>query len=253
MIAARITPALAAAALMAGCNGAPSPSEESAAALATAAAAPDPAKCPAPEYAYNEDEFGPRGDPLVVPASLAAIAATDNINLAVTTLEGGQICKDMSWAYNLSKDAQTSENGRFVAIGWGAFEAFGTLLFDRAGKGAVVETGNMPSFSPSRRRLAALQFTQSGMGGLENLVIWDITREGLRQIHSKPDGTYLDWLQQDYTDFAIESWQGETCLQVFAFSDDDLRAVDWDRDKAKRTPFHAAEATAWEILSGRCP
>lgn len=253
MMAKHVIAALSAIVVLAGCKAAPATTQESAAAPAKTAAAPDPAACPQPQYEYNEDEMGPRGDPLAVPASIVDVAATDNINLAVTTLDGGQICKDMSWAYDLGKSAQTYLDRRFIAIGWSAFEAFGTLMFDRAGTGAVMETGNMPSFSPSNRRVAALQFTQSGMGGLENLVIWDITGDGLKQVHSQPEGGYLDWLQQDYTDFEIASWQGETCLQISAFRDDDLRAVDWDRAKARRTAFHAAAATSWQIMQGGCP
>jgi len=226
---------------------------EAAAPIASASAKPDPTTCLPPEYEYDEEEFGPRGDPLAVPASIANVAATDNINLAVTTLDGGQVCNDMSWAYHLGETAQTRLDGRFIAIGWGAYEAFGTLMFDRSGKGTVVETGNMPAFSPSTKRVAALQFTQSGFGGLENMMIWEVASDGLKQLFSLPDQTYLNWIEQGYNDLEIESWKGETCLQIFAFADADLEAVEWDSAKAKRTPFHAAEADKWEIKRGRCP
>lgn len=251
----KLTAGLAILSLVPGCEDVPQAvaANDVSAPVAAASAKPDPAGCPPPEYEYDEDEFGPRGDPLAVPGSIANVAATDNINLAVTTLDGGQICKDMSWAYNLSETAQAHLDGRFIAIGWGAYEAFGTLMFDRAGKGAVVETGNMPSFSPSGKRVAALQFTQSGFGGLENMMIWEVVSDGLKDLFSLPEGTYLNWIEQGYNDLEVESWQGESCLQIVAFADADLEVVEWDRAKAKRTPFHAAEANKWEIKRGRCP
>jgi hypothetical protein len=127
------------------------------------------------------------------------------------------------------------------------------MLFDRSGTGTEVEIGNLPSFSPSNQRLAAVQFTQSGYGGLENIVIWQVADQGLKELHRLPEQSALSWVQDGYTDFAIESWQGEVCLNIFAYADADLAAVDWDRAKAKRTPFHAAETDTWDIKRGRCP
>jgi len=255
MIAARITAALAAAALIAGCSRPPETAQEAAnaSASATAAATPNPAACPPPEYAYDAQEFGPRPDRLAVPASLAAVAATDNTNLAVTTLAGGQICKDVSWVYGLGPKAQTYLGGRFVAIGYDAYEAFGTMVFDRSGKGLDVDTGNLPSFSPSGRLMAGLELTASGFGGLESFVIWRVDKQGLTTIHRLPEDHTIFTTLAGFTDFEIDRWKGETCLEVFAFGEDDLRAADWDRDKARRTPFHAAEAESWEIRRGRCP
>ncbi|MFN3989864.1 MAG: hypothetical protein ACK4IS_06370 [Erythrobacter sp.] len=253
MITPRITAALAAAALIAGCNSAPPAAEDSAPAPTPAAAAPDPAKCPPPEFAYNADEMGPRGDPLVVPASIAAIAATDNTNLAVTTLAGGQICKDFSWAYNFSDEARRFLGERLVALGWGAYEAFGTVLFDRAGKGAAFETGEWPVLSPSEMRIAALQLTQSGYGGLEGFAIWRITPAGLEEIHRLPDDHRMWEQYPTYQDFHIDRWQDEACLLVYAFADEDLEAAGYDRARSKRSPFHAAERKGWQIAPGACP
>lgn len=259
MNARMIIAGLAGCALIAGCDTAPDTAADVSrdagrdAPPLAASAQPDPSTCPPPAHAYHEDEFGPRTDPLVVPASIRTLAATDNTNLAITTFSGGQICKDVSWLFNFGTAAKTYLDGRFVAMEWGAFEAFGTMVFDRSNKGVQVETGNLPVFSPSNGRMAALQFTQSGFGGLENIAIWQIENDGLKEIYRLPEQTYLSWIEQSYHDFQIDRWQGETCLMIFAFADDDLRAVDWDRSKAKRTPFHAAEASAWEIKRAGCP
>jgi hypothetical protein len=246
--------ALASLALTTACQ--PEPAREKAAADQPALAAvgtPDPAACPPPEHAYDPDEMGERTDPLVVPASIAAIAATDNTNLAVTTLGGGQICQDVSWLYNLGKDAATFAAGRFIAVEWGAFEAFGTMMFDRAGKGAQVETGNAPAFSPSGKRVAALQFTNSGFGGLENFMIWQVEAQGLKQVFALPEQTYLSWIEQGFDDFQIDRWQSETCLAIMAFANADLELAEWDRAKATPTLFYAAEADGWDIRPGSCP
>lgn len=246
--------ALAAALLLAACSKTPEEEGDAGDTPATtpAAAAPDPGACPPPEHEYDPEEFGPRPDPLVVPSSIASIAATDNTNLAVTTLKGGQMCKDFSWAYNFSDEARTLLDGRLVALGWGAYEAFGTILFDRAGKGAQVEVGEWPALSPSEMRLAALQLTQSGYGGLEGFAIWQITPSGLTEIHRLPDdhGTWEQF--PTYQDFHLDRWQGEACLALYAFNYDDLEAVDFDRARAKRTPFHAAERGGWQIVPGAC-
>ncbi|MGY6635730.1 MAG: hypothetical protein ACXIUO_01200 [Erythrobacter sp.] len=254
MTGKQVIGALAAMALLGACSGASGETDEADAAsvVASAPAAPDPSTCPPPEYAYDAEEFGPRTDPLVVPASIATIAATDNTNLAVTTLTGGQMCKDFSWAYNFSNEARSFLDGRLVALGWGAYEAFGTMLFDRAGKGTQVEVGEWPALSPSQMRIAALQLSQSGYGGLEGFAIWQITPSGLSEIHRLPDdhGTWEQF--PTYQDFHIDRWQGEGCLLIYAFADDDLAAVDFDRARAKRSPFHASERAGWQIVPGAC-
>jgi hypothetical protein len=250
----RLAASIVALVLVPGCDKVPEAApDQTFAPVAAPAVKADPSACPPPEHAYDETEMGPRTEPLVVPQDIAAIAATDNTNLAVTTLAGGQICKDVSWLYNFGASARTYLDGRFVMLEWGAFEAFGTMLFDRSGSGEQVETGNPPAFSPSNARVAALQFTQSGFGGLENLIIWQVEPAGLKQLFALPEHTYLSWVEQGYDDFQIDRWQGENCLLIFGFSEDDLRAADWDRGKSKRTPFHAAETDQWDIKRGGCP
>ncbi|MFC3102100.1 hypothetical protein [Altererythrobacter lauratis] len=212
--------------------------------LVAALARPDPGSCPPPQYAYNEDEFGPRTDPLVIAPALSAIAATDQTNLAVTTLGGGQVCQDASWLLNLG-DGQMLQGNRFLALPWGAFEAFGTFLFDRSGGGQVVETGEMPAFSPSAQRLAAIQITQSGFGGLENFVVWRVDQVGLAELHRLPDGLGANWPWHDYDDFRIEGWEGETCVNISA-----ARFVD---PAAPRDAFFATENAGWNIAKGSCP
>jgi hypothetical protein len=239
-------------ALLAGCN--PEPATDTAAPEATpavAAVTPDPAECPPPKTAYDPEEFGAREAPLAVPSSIAAIAATDGTNLAVTTLGGGQVCQDVSWMYNLGKDTQTHGDGRFVAIGYDAYEAFGTMVFDRAGKGAMVDTGNPPAFSPSGRLLAGLELTMSGYGGLESFVIWNVQPDGLTELHRMAEADTP--LSEAMLEFVATGWKGEDCLDIAAFASDDLEAAEWERAKARRTPFHAARGNGWRITRGTCP
>lgn len=171
MTGKQVIGALAAMALLGACSGASREKDEADAAsvAASAPAAPDPSTCPPPEYAYDAEEFGPRTDPLVVPASIATIAATDNTNLAVTTLTGGQMCKDFSWAYNFSNEARSFLDGRLVALGWGAYEAFGTMLFDRAGKGTQLKWANGLRFRPRKCASQPCSSANRDMAGLKAL------------------------------------------------------------------------------------
>lgn len=257
MTARHIITGLACLCLLAGCNSEPGADAEARdAAQATApqpalATKPDPGKCPPPETPYDPFEFGPREAPLTVATSIAAIAATDGTNLAVTRLGGGQLCHDVSWMYNFAKDSQTYANGRFVAIGYDGYEAFGTLLFDRAGSGPVLDTGNPPVFSPSGRLMAGLELTESGFGGLESFVIWQVEPGGLTERHRMADGESL--LAGDIIEFEAAVWRGEDCLDIAAYATEDLAAVDWDKAKARRTPFHAARGNGWRITAGSCP
>ncbi len=243
---------LAALVLMTGCDTA-TISEQGSDSSPAVTVKPDPGQCPPPEYPYDAAEFGEREEPLAVPASIAGLAATDNTNLAVTTLDGGQLCKDVSWLYNFAKEAQTFADGRFVALGYDAYEAFGTMVFDRAGAGPVLDTGNAPAFSPSGRLMAGLELTVSGYGGLENFVIWQVEPKALTEVHRLPADHDLFSRFESIQDFQITGWQGEDCVNIHAFADDDLRAVEWDRAKAKRTPFFAARTDNWKITPGSCP
>jgi hypothetical protein len=182
---------------------------------------------------------------------MAAIAATDGSNLAVATLGGGQVCQDVSWMYNLGETAQTYGGGRFVAIGYDGYEAFGTMVFDRAGKGAMVDTGNPPTFSPSGRLMAGLELTISGFGGLEGFVIWQVGPEGLTELHRMAEADTP--LNEAMLEFVATGWKGEDCLDIAAFASADLEAAEWEKAKARRTPFHAARGDGWRITAGSCP
>lgn len=253
MTARHITAGLASLALLTGCKPEPAadPVVQDTAPAPVAAAKPDPGKCPPPETAYDPTEFGPREAPLVVPASIAAIAATDGNNLAVTRLDGGQVCHDVSWLYHLSKTAQTYGGGRFVAIGYDGYEAFGTLLFDRAGGGPVLDTGNPPTFSPSGALMAGLELTESGFGGLESFVIWQVRPGEVTEIHRMTEDGSL--LNGELIEYEAAGWRSEDCLDIAAYASDDMAAVDWDKTKARRTPFHAARSDGWRIAAGSCP
>lgn len=238
--------------LLAGCDRATA-TEQDTARSAAASVRPNPGQCPPPETQFDPEEFGAREEPLMVPANIAQIAATDNTNLAITTLAGGQLCKDVSWMNSFAKAAQTFADGRFVAIGYDAYEAFGTLVFDRAGAGPVLDTGNPPVFSPSGRLMAGLELTESGYGGLESFAIWRVDPAGLTEVHRLPADHDLFARFDGVRDFQVTGWKGDDCLNIHGFAQDDLSAVEWDMAKAKRTPFFAARKGNWEIMRGSCP
>ncbi len=243
-----------AAVLIAGCRetpareDAPAPAETPVA----AAARPDPGKCPPPPTPYDAEEFGARPEPLAVPESIGAIAVTDGDNLAVSTLAGGQVCHDVSWILGFPGEASTHGDGRFVAIGYGGYEAFGTLVFDRAGEGMVVDTGNPPVFSPSGRLMAGLQLSESSYGGLEGFAIWRVEPRGLTEVLGAPEQETVFGGAQGFTAFEIDGWRGEDCIDLHGSALEDRTDAE-TADKAPRMPFFAARNRGWRIARGTCP
>jgi len=243
--------------LLAACDAA-APSAEpaappSAAAVAVSAVKPDPSKCPKPEQPYDEQEFGAREHDLLVPNEFAAIAATDGDNLAVTTLDGTQICEEVSWMMTLGARARADQGSRFLVLDYEGYESFGTLVFDRSTGSEAVETGDLPHFSPSGRLMAALQQDEAAFGGLQGFAIWKVEDKGLKQLHFDDGDVGETAAFTEFADMRIERWRGEDCLDIEGWTENDLTASNGDRDTAKRTPLYAAEDNKWSIQRGRCP
>ncbi len=170
-------------------------------------------------------------------------AASDNW-MAVATKAGTTECVDLSWKFE-GKDFEILKD-RFIGFNWIGYEAFGYTLIDRAGTGTVLDTGTRPSFSPEGFRMAALQSSESGYGGLEGFGVWYVYANGLKPI-------YLTSTMPMMADWRIDRWEGDDCLHISGIPFD--RIEDWeDLSQYERDTFVSGSATGWAVTNGNtCP
>jgi hypothetical protein len=199
---------------------------------------PDLAACP--ERAPVQEGLRERREPITVPPALGEVMRANMDNFAIATIDGATVCIDASWMEAISNPT-ISGDGRFAAFDWDGYEAFGHVIVDRKGKGRAIDTGVPPSTSPSGKLLAAADLGEAGFGALNAFAVWRIEPASVRQVGKQ------DEVPPAY-DWRVESWAGETCV--------DLSAVPWDDDSAEatgqRAPYHAREGGGWKLEQGRC-
>jgi len=185
--------------------------------------------------------------PITLPKEWRMFASATNDWLAVRSIYGMTDCIDLSWIGELT-DFETFKEQRFAGFNWSGYEAYGYTLIDRAGTGAVYETGERPSFSPDGSMMAALEYSEAGYGGLGGFGVWMVFDGGLV-------GQYLTKnLPTNMTDWKIDRWEDDTCLHISAIPFDRV-GDNWDNlDKVARDRFVAGYASGWEMRPGStCP
>jgi len=170
-------------------------------------AAPATAQDPPPMSELEESLGRPKRVP-VIPAELRAMVneATRD-RLAIRMLGGSVTAIDISQFE--PENFRQFGDGRFLGFSFQGYEFYGYMLVDRAmfGVTAVIDTGEMPVFSPDGRHFAAVQTSGAGFGNLEGLGIWQVRPAGSVQIFSSdvlPEGE--DW--------RIDSWPRADCVSV---------------------------------------
>lgn len=241
--------AVACAALLAGCGAqeasdvdeganAPQAAISAQAAPPAAAATPDLARCPARRLL--EEGLRERTAPIPVPAEFSSLMASAMDNLAVVTLDGATVCVDSSWMEEIH-DPRLSADGRFASFTWGGYEAYGHVIVDRSGRGQELDTGVAPVHSPSGRRFAAADLGEAGYGALNAFAVWQIEPTRIRELGKQEE-------IPDATDWTIDRWVGERCVE--------LTAIPWDgytgEDGAPRDRYRARESSGWLIEPGGC-
>jgi hypothetical protein len=243
--------AIAAVLVLAACGRDPAQASGAATPAATPAPAPaasPPAQVTTPDLAACaamppvEGTEVERKGPLPVPAAITALVAADRTHLAVSTLAGGTTCIDTSWM----EDAQAmalSPDRRFLSFEWLGYETGGFVLVDRSGKGQSVETGARPVPSPSGRRLAAVEYSESGFGTLNGFALWEVRPQGLREAARLgfPEGL---------TEWRLDGWQGEDCLRLSAIRFENLPQDDAEEGKGKRDAWAVRRTGAgWALAA----
>lgn len=178
------------------------------------AAAPDLAACPKLDPTDTGERL--REAPLPVPRALAGVVRADMDHYAVTTLGGTTVCVDARFMEAFAVPPALSADGRFLSLAWQGYEGAGHVLVDRSGKGDDIETGAEPLFSPSRRRLAAVEWSESGFGTLNGFAVWQVESEGFHELARIQNGPFetgeLDGAY--YPEWRLDRWVGENCAEL---------------------------------------
>jgi len=183
-------------------------------------AAPDLAKC----GKYRLEEGDPelqRTKPLPVPAALRPAMAANRDFVAVTTLSGSTFCM-ISREWESISPPTLSADKRFLGFTWYGYEAGGYILVDRVGKGAQIDTGARPVPSPSGNRLASIEWSESGFGSLNGILVLGVEPTRLRELARLSDGLKM------HDDWRIDRWVGDACFEV--------SAERWTEDRSAAKP-----------------
>ncbi|MEM6476282.1 MAG: hypothetical protein AAF687_08965 [Pseudomonadota bacterium] len=215
-----------------------------------ALAAPDLSSCPQGEGAA--EELGVETEPVTLDPALASVAVTDGEQMAIETLAGDTICSNVQGLFSLDNPAFVMTE-RFFGTEWTAMEAFGYMLFDRAGKGSEVETGQAPVFSDGMHRMASIQFSGAGFGGLEGFVVWTVTEKGLKKLYELSSESNDIAMAYTYVDLKLDGFVGQSCVRISGVASGEYTRVaneGGDLRFAKRTEFFAREDKDWVITQG---
>jgi hypothetical protein len=238
---------------LAGCDAeatAPaSPMLSTASPNAESPAAPDIARCDAQHVASEDDPIP--GDPVTIPKAFDRIAKASATELALNTQSGATICDNNAWVSAIANMAWLRED-RLLGWEWQGYEAYGYRIFDRAGKGSVIETGARPVFSPGGTRFASVEYSESGFGALSGYGVWEVRPDTLAQLGGdstvfEGEGETAGFTDPEvfagsYGEWSITGWKGETCVGIA------MREQD-----GSRTIFRASESAGWKIAPGTCP
>jgi hypothetical protein len=199
---------------------------------------PDLAVCPGRDPV--EEGLRQRSKAITVPAALDGVARADLDNIAVSTSGGATICVDASWMESI-RDPGLSPDRRFASFGWDAYEAYGHVVVDRSGQGQVIDTGVAPLRSPSGRRFAAVEYSESGFGSLNAFAVWDIREIGVNEIAKVED------LPPEHSEWRLDRWAGEDCVELSAVAFEDMPEDYRDIAKAPRQHFVARASGRWQV------
>jgi hypothetical protein len=198
--------ALGAAGALAGCERAPT--------------APAPAETStteptgAPKQRCAQFPRNPDQDPDArwdVPKAFDRYVEASATTLTVQRNEGAPACIDISYGQPNAWDSFA--DGRLFGVGIIGDEYNSYLIVDRRGTEDPIETGFAPTFSPSDRRFASVDISESGFGAFEALGVWEMGDRSIRNLV-----TLQDLLDRGY-DWKLERWASDDCL-VFSSTDE---------------------------------
>lgn len=200
---------------------------------------------------YQPEEGDPeleRTGPLRVPAALRRVMAANRDFVAVRTLTGATFCL-FAREWEVIEPAVLSSDGRYLGFAWHGNEAGGYIFIDRVGKGAKFDTGARPIPSPNQRRLAALEWSESGFGSLNGVLVLDVLPGSLRE------AARIGEMPAGLGDWRFDRWRGNACIDISALpfavmtNRDGSAPIGTPRVKYSVRP----KGATWALFKAACP
>lgn len=164
-----------------------------------------------------------------IPEEFKSFVQASETTVTVQRKSGPPACIDI--AYGEVDSWDSFAGGRLLGIGISGHEYNSYLVVDREGAGEPIETGRAPVFSPSGRRFASIDISESAFGAFEGLGVWELAGGSIRNLV-----TLRDLLERGY-DWRLERWASDDCA-VFS-STDETTAEDPDDRKVYQLPLVA--------------
>ncbi len=186
-----------------------------------------------------------------MPEAFGHVVATDLTHIGVETLSGGTVCADNTWTGEIAA-MEWFAGRQMIGWQWWGYEAFGYKIADRRGAGLIMDVGARPHFSPSGNRMAALQVSDAGWGGLEGFAVWEITSGGIDPLNMQVavgDDPHPQIFLDNFGVWAFVGWRGEDCMQI---SLDPYQTSPADPRGTKRKIYYSSQDNEWQITEGRC-
>jgi hypothetical protein len=168
--------------------------------------------------------------------------------IAVRTLSGATFCL-FAREWEAIDPPSPSPNGRLLGFGWSGYEAGGYILIDRAGTGAKFDTGAKPVPSPSGRRLASLEWSESGFGSLNGVLVLELGPSSLRE------AARIGELPEGLTDWRFDRWRGDNCIEISALPFAAMTLPDGSAPSGTpRQRFSVQpKGSTWALIKAACP
>lgn len=178
-----------------------------------------PLKATCAEVSARENEDLERRAPVAIPAQLRHSVASGVTVLTVAAQgQRSPICIDIQWAEQIRDFALLTKDQRFLGFDEIGYESGGYVVIDRRGRPHEIDTGTRPIFSPSGRRFASAEYSESTFGNLNNIGVWEVTESGTKRLFAVPE-RQMDVFA--YTgNWRAERWVGENCVVLSMIAED---------------------------------
>ena len=162
-----------------------------------------------PQFQQQADDGAPsRPD---VPASLASFVSATETTVTVARDSGTPACIDITYGEVEAWDSLAG--GRLLGIALSGHEYNSYLVIDREGSGKPIETGRRPAVSPSGKRFASVDVSESAFGAFEALGVWELAEGSIRNLVTVED------LLDRGSDWRLNRWTSDDCV-VFSTAAD---------------------------------
>ena len=164
---------------------------------------------PSARQEYEEATGRPKRAPVIPRELRTMVAETSPDRLVVRGLNGQLIPVSLDWIEPAGFVSYL--DGRYFGFAITGYEAGGFTVVDRraSGDGAVIETGQAPTFSPDGRYFAAAEMSEAGFGNLNGVALWEVlTDRTVRRFFTDDVPSSFDW--------RVDRWVRPDCAALSA-------------------------------------